>query len=230
MCIYTKCLGRISGSLLGGLTLVGLLALGLGAYTSTHYSGNSEATAHTLQKKLASGTVFPQPREIQAFNLTDETGKAFTNKELTGHWTLLFFGFTRCQDICPTTLAVYNKIYQALQTQKVTEPQFVMVSVDPERDSSKQLNQYVKGFNDAFKAATGEKAVLEKLTKDMSVLYMKVANKGSSDSKDYTIDHSGTIMLIGPNAKLYAVFPMPHDADSISKDFASITAHYGTTA
>lgn len=224
-----KCLGRISGSFLGGLALVGVLALGLGVYTS-HYTSGGNQTVQTLQKSLTSGTVFQQPRDIQAFELTNEANKAFTNKDLMGHWTLLFFGFTRCQDICPTTLAVFNKIYKVLETQKIVEPQYVMISVDPERDNPKQISQYVKGFNDAFKGATGDKAALEKLTKDMSVLYMKVANKGSTDSKDYTIDHSGTIMLIGPDAKLYAIFPMPHDADSISKDYVNITTHFKATA
>ena len=81
-------------------------------------------------------TVLNNPRQISDFKLTDNTGQTFTQDSLRGHWTMMFFGFTRCPSICPTTMAELSKTYKQFAKDNVKDfPQVVMVSIDPERDT-----------------------------------------------------------------------------------------------
>lgn len=175
--------------------------------------------------ELENATVFQQPRAIVPFELQGDAGKPFTNQDLTGHWSLLFFGFTNCAMICPTTLTELNKMYELLKNAKVKDmPQVVFISVDPERDTVKRIHGYVQSFNPEFKGATGSEAELTKLTKNMGVMYMKITNK--EDRKHYAIDHSAFIVLVNPKGQMYSIFTTPHEADVMAKNYKQITAAY----
>jgi protein SCO1/2 len=195
------------------ITLLAAVALAAGLAANRYY-----ALAH--QPRVA--TVLPEPREISAFKLTQADGHHFTEQNLQGHWTLLFFGFTHCPSICPTAMAVLNQMFQKLTMQKQEPmPQVIFVSVDPERDTPKIAEQYANGFNPHFVGLTGTQSQLKQLTSALSVMYIKVKN---TTDKTYTIDHSGTILLINPAGKLAAIFSMPHQADSLAHDFQVISA------
>lgn len=175
--------------------------------------------------QLASASVLPQAKNLNHFQLLFSDHRPFTNDDLTGHWSMLFFGFTNCPDLCPTTLTTLNETYKIWQADKLaTLPQIIFISVDPERDTPPKINEYLKSFNTNFLGATGTKDQLDKLTQQLSVLYMKV-QKGKTD-EDYTIDHSGTILVIDPKGNWYALFNTPHDAKNIAKDFETIVANY----
>jgi len=177
--------------------------------------------------ELESGTILPIPRDISSFNLVGTDGKPFTNEKLNGKWSMIFFGFTNCPQLCPTTLSTLNKMYQMLEKDRIaTMPQIVFISVDPERDTPKKVGQYVTSFNHHFIGATGTKPVLKKLTAEMSVLFMKVEKPNSKDTKAYLIDHSGTILMMNPQGKLFAIFSTPHDATKLSHDVRTIEATY----
>lgn len=167
-------------------------------------------------------TVLSKPRDVAPFELTDNEGKPFNKKSLKGHWSLLFFGFTSCPQLCPTTMAELNKMVHQLTLDKLNKadlPQVYMVSIDPERDSQSKLNQYVTSFNPAFKGAYGDKQAVEVLTKQLGVVYMKAKNK---TEKNYTINHTGTVMLFNPNGQLSAFFTVPHKALSMAKEYRLI--------
>lgn len=166
---------------------------------------------------LEVATVFPQPRTITPFQLKDMSGKSLNIENLKGHYSLIFFGFTHCPDLCPTTLAMLNQSYKMMENAKLkTLPQVLFISVDPERDNSKNIKTYLSSFNTAFLGATGSKKQLDKLTQEMSVIYTKVANV--EDPANYMIDHSGTILIVNPEGQFYGVFTMPHDPQKIAHD------------
>ncbi len=166
------------------------------------------------------GTVLPNPRIIHAFQLTDTKNESFTNENLKGHWTLMFFGFTNCAYVCPTTLAELKKTYTNLEARLPKEllPQVVMVSVDPERDSLKRLSGYLKSFNPAFIGARGSLAATQSLANQMSVVFAKM----KMPTGDYTITHSAEIMLLDPQGNLRAFLSYPHKADQMTHDYEAI--------
>jgi protein SCO1/2 len=170
------------------------------------------------------GTVLPSPRIIHPFNLTDNHDKPFNNTNLKGHWTLMFFGFTNCGYVCPTTLSALNTMYTNLKSQLPPDllPQIVMVSVDPERDSTTRINDYVRSFNPTFIGARANLAETTALANQMSAVFSKV----QMPNGDYTINHSAEIMLLDPNGNLRAFFSYPHKADQMLHDYVAIVHVY----
>lgn len=186
---------------------------------------NTQNYEHPIN--LENGTLFPVPRDITPFHLVSADDKPFTNGNLVGKWSLLFFGFTQCPQLCPTTLAVLNKTYQQLETKKtVPLPQIVFISVDPERDTPRAIEEYIGTFNKNFKGATGKKDEIKALTAQFNIMYMKVQNQQSQDANNYQIDHSGTLLLINPEGKLLALFQTPHEANHLAHDIENIEMHY----
>lgn len=184
---------------------------------------SATATATAAEVKISSGTVLPQPRQIKPFELTDTQGKAFTEKSLQGHWSLLFFGFTNCQMICPAALSELAKAVKTMEQDKQpTMPQVVFITVDPDRDSQQRIAQYLASFNKSFLGARGTKEHLDKLSNDVGILYMKIDDK--KGNKNYNVDHSGSILLVDPKGRLAAVFTMPHNGTQLAKDYALIVA------
>jgi protein SCO1/2 len=182
--------------------------------------------ANTLQNEtLLSATVLSQPRAITPFLLTNNKGNPFTLQSLKGHWNLVFFGFTNCPDLCPTTMAVLNQTYKKLTAMHQNPmPQVVFISVDPERDNAQRISGYLRSFNENFVGATGSVTQLDALTQEFSVLYAKVMNKEASQADDYSIDHSGAILLVNPRGQFFGVFSGPHEVDKIAHDLHLIMA------
>lgn len=178
--------------------------------------------------ELENGTIIPVPHDISNFNLVGLDNKPFTNQNLKGKWTMIFFGFTNCPMLCPTTLTTLNKMYEKLDQDHVaTMPQVLFISLDPDRDTPKAIAKYLKSFNKHFVGATGKQEMLDKMTKEMNVVY-EFAKKphDKKDSKDYTVNHSGTIILVNPEGKLFAIFSSPQDAAQLSNDIKAIEKHY----
>lgn len=173
-------------------------------------------------------TVFREPRTVKPFALVDHTGKRFDNDSFRGHWTFVFFGYTHCPDVCPTTLAVLNSVARKLEPEK-HRLQFVFVSVDPQRDTPEQLAQFVSYFNRSFIGATGSEDILKALTGQLGVVYARVAPDSGSQSTgtdNYLIDHSASVLLFDPAGRFHAVFTPPLDAKSIADDFLLISKFY----
>ena len=100
--------------------------------------------------RINGAVVLNTPRIFSDFELTDHKGNLFNQERLQDVWTIVFFGFTHCPDICPTTLSILNDTYSKLKDREKERMQIVMISVDPERDSVEKLAEYVPFFNDEF--------------------------------------------------------------------------------
>lgn len=128
-----------------------------------------------------SGTLFSVPRTIAPFSLASTEGdkdKPFSQQSLKNHWTLMFFGFTHCPVLCPTTMAALGQMVKNLESAHVkTLPQVVMVSIDPDRDSTDRLKQYVTGFDQRFIGARGNSKEINALTQELGIVHMKEAAK-----------------------------------------------------
>ncbi|GGW91124.1 SCO family protein [Alteromonas halophila] len=180
--------------------LVALIALILGIYGATIIAPPDVDTPPDPDYF----SMYPAPRELSEVNLTTHTGEPLTNADLTGQWTLVFLGYTFCPDICPTTMATLNRIYPELQDINSADPiRVLFISVDPNRDSVERLAEYVGFFNEAFTAATGEHKNLFPLTRSMGMMY---AIAESTDKPNYLVDHSGSVVLVNPDAQVIGRF------------------------
>jgi len=169
--------------------------------------------------QLEQATVFPAPRALPTLDLVDQDGKPLPPRFFDGHWTLVFFGFTQCPDICPTTLATLaqaNKQFGDLPAG--SRPRVLLVSVDPERDPPSILAPYVRFFDPAFLAATGSLEATAAAAAAFNVPYAKVAQDGGG----YTLDHASGIFVVGPPGGIVAYLSAPHDAARIAANVRSI--------
>ena len=159
------------------VSLLGFVALMLGFFVSQHVSLNKGIDVSQFH-----GTVLEKPRKVHAFALTGTDHIPFNNASLQGHWTMVFFGFTNCSSLCPTTLAKLGNMYRLLEANQVRPlPQVVMISLDPERDSLDKLDHYVKAFDRRFYGAQGDEASVNKLTKEIGIAYTKIAINGNEN-------------------------------------------------
>ena len=163
-------------------------------------------------------TSFPDPKPLTAFALTDDKNRVFDLANLKGKWSFLFFGFTHCPDICPTTLAVLARARYiiAKSTVGAENIQFVFISVDPNRDTASKLRQYVDYFDTSFIGVTGDNAQIGNLAGQLGAAYQVSIAPGIDN---YPVTHTTGVFLVDPRARFYAVFTPPHDAEAISKRF-----------
>jgi protein SCO1/2 len=167
-----------------------------------------------------SATVFREPRALAPFELLDHHGGAFTADDLRGQWSFLFFGYTHCPDVCPTTLSVLNSVAGKLADASGAA-RFVFVTVDPERDTPEVLARYVTYFNGEFLGVTGERAAIDALTRQLGILHMRV--EAQDDAASYLVDHTASVLLFNPAGEFQALFSPPLDADTIAGEFRTIT-------
>ena len=175
-----------------------------------------------VQDELAA-TRFPVAREVQPFELVDHNNVVFDNAALEQHWSFLFFGYTYCPDVCPTTLSVLNSIAQRLQDVDA-DIRFVMVTVDPERDTPERLAEFVTYFNGDFLGVTGTDQGLEQLTRQLGILYERVQPEPGSEA--YLMDHTAAVFLFDPDGRYHAVFSPPLSAETIAGDFRKMLRAY----
>jgi len=154
-------------------------------------------------------------RTIEEFKLTNHYGEEVGLDDLKGNWSLLFFGFTYCPDICPTTMGVLNRAVIKMKKQ----PQVIMVSVDPERDTPEMLAQYVPNFNSDFVGYTGEFDELVSLATRLNSAFAKVPGK---EAGTYTVDHTASIAVINPNGKFQGMIKSPPQAVNITRILDSL--------
>jgi len=167
----------------------------------------------------------PLATPIQPFTLTDQNKNVFTEKNITGKWSMLFFGYTHCPDVCPTTLHTLQKINKSLQKNATitSKMQTIFVSVDPERDKPDILKKYTQYFNKDFIALTGENENLHRFIKQFAAAYIK---EPPTAPGEYLISHTGSIFLVDPKMRIVASFSPPHNAKTIVSQFLKIQNIY----
>ena len=167
------------------------------------------------QVPLVSGTWLPQPRPLPDFRLGDLDGRAFGRARLQGHPTLLFFGFTSCPDICPTTLATLAEVQKSAP---LPGSQVVFVTIDPERDSAANLRVYLDAFSHEFIGLTGSAQAEQPLLHSLGA----VAVRQPLPDGGYTMDHSATLYVLDTRGRLAAVFTPPFNATRLTTDLRRI--------
>jgi len=177
--------------------------------------------SHGQVPQLTSGTWLPQPRPLQDFVLTSESGQPLTLESLKGRPTLVFFGFTHCPDVCPTTLA---KLSQVAKRASIPNLRVLLVSVDPERDTPPQLEKYVHAFNPGFTGATGTPEEIQRVSREFGVAVARVDMPGG----DYTVDHSAAAFLLDDQARRVAIFTPPFEIEPMSADLRAVAAYLGS--
>jgi protein SCO1/2 len=170
---------------------------------------------------LASGTWLDAPRTIAPFELHDDHDLPFGNDRLNGAPSLLFFGFTHCPDVCPTTLATLAEV---LRARPVARLRVIFVTIDPERDTVPELHRYVSAFGSEFLGLTGSQQSLAPLTRSLSVAFERIALPGG----DYTLDHSAALYVIDSHGRFVAVFTPPFSSQRIAADLASVGGRLGS--
>ena len=168
------------------------------------------------------GFVLDPARSISMPPLRKDDGSLFINDDLKDHWSLLFFGYTHCPDICPATMNVLAQSLKRAKDQKITFPEVFFISVDPQRDSVEMLGEYVRYFDPSFRGVTGEPNTIEALTLQAGVVFMQTP-VSSENKDDYLVDHSSSILLISPEGKLKAYLKPPHTAEGILKSLKTVT-------
>lgn len=150
----------------------------------------------------------------QGFNLVDHQRQQRTLADYKGKVVWLFFGYTHCPDVCPTTMSQLSLAYKQLGAD-AAKVQVLFVGLDPERDSPELLGQYAPAFNPSFVGLYGDAATIEKTTKDFKVFYQKNA---STDPKFYTLDHSASVFVFDPEGKPRLFFTPAHSIQALVSD------------
>jgi len=179
------------------------------------------------QLRTMGAITFDQPRSFSAVGLQDQHGKPFDFASIDGKWALLFFGFTYCPDICPTTLATMRAAYQELDSELQATTQMVFVSVDPARDTPEKLAQYMDYFGASFIGLRGEFLDLQRFATALNTPFNKVPGGG----EDYLIDHGGNIVLLNPRGDYHGFIKPPFEPQRLQQLIAamhtSFAAKYG---
>jgi len=171
------------------------------------------------------GVLRSEFRQLFPFNLTDQSNVPFGEQRLAGKWTFVFFGYTSCPDVCPTTLYEMASLENQLNDESEENSddiQVVFISIDPERDTVEVLAKYVPYFSNSFIGATANKEEIDKLIQQFGVGYVL---EPESAPGHYTVTHTSAIFLVDPLSRLVASFSQPHSAKTIASQFKTIRAY-----
>jgi len=151
------------------------------------------------------------PRSLSQFQLVDDNNEAYLAGNFKGKWNILFFGFTYCPDICPVTMTQLTQVKTGLG-KKAEKIRFFLVSVDPDRDTPEKLKVYLKNFDEDFIGITGGIDQIYKFATQVNAPFSPVVN---SNDPFYTVDHTGSLVLIDPQGNYAGFFRAPHKTEDI---------------
>jgi len=197
--------------------LIAVVAGIIGAWVSNVMLANRHALP-----ALHTGTVISPPRPLVNFTMQDSQSNVVTPATLGGHWSVLFFGYTSCPDVCPTTLTQLSAVWKALSdVPPAKKPQFIFVSVDSKRDTAAKIAGYVHYFSPDFQGWIGTEEQVQLLTKAIGVpvIIQSLPDGG------YNIDHSASLFIINPEQQLYAVVSPPYQTIDLASDLRSLVMH-----
>ena len=177
-----------------------------------------------LEKKpsLITGKILVRPMEIDNFELTDQNNEVFNKKSLEGGWTVLFFGYTNCPDVCPTTIYKLAEIKNGIK-EDLPSANFntVLVTLDPDRDSSERLDEYICYFDETMLGITGTYENIQSFTSSLSVFYQRI-NK----EEGYDFNHTASIFVFDKDGSLFATMSPANTVEEIESDFFTILNNF----
>ena len=157
--------------------------------------------------------LLPRERVIPPLTLIDQDGQPFDTRSLQGRWHILFFGFTACPDICPTTLSDMRRLFGQLPSDTRGRLQLVLITADPERDTPQQLKTYLDYYRAGFSGLTGKMEQLQQLSRALGLPFVP-ANETQGD---YSVSHSGNLALVGPDGTLRGHIRAPLMLDGLQR-------------
>jgi protein SCO1/2 len=177
---------------------------------------------HPAAPELATGSQLVPSRALPDFSLIDGQGRKFGAANLRGHWSIMFFGYTNCPDFCPTTLSTLAALEKRLRAIKgAVIPQVLFVSVDAKRDTPAQLAKYVPYFDPSFIGLTAaDQPSIEAVAAKFGVAVVITPLQDGT----YTVDHSGTLLVLDPQGRLAAMLTGPFTVPALAADWQRITA------
>jgi len=215
------------------LLVVAIIAGAAGVLFALQTQPDKSASLDAVQAQLGNTIVLPADfKQIPEFALLDKEGASVDSSFLEGQWSMLFFGFTHCPDVCPTTLSTAAKAVKQIKAQTADDsipvPKVVFVSVDPKRDTPESLKNYVEFFNADFNALTGTVNQMFELVTPLNGIVNYTVDENNPD--EYTVDHTASIMLVDPELRLRAKFNAPHKAEEIANDYQTILSQLATSS
>ena len=189
----------------------------VGAWFARLYFLRSEVTEINELREMGA-TRYPQARPIANFQLQNQRGENFTQQDLLNRWSLVFFGFTSCPDVCPLTMTELSEFYGDYKALGATElPQVVFITVDPERDGVNEIAEYMERFDEDFVGLAGNPQAIADVAAEFFVAYSnESSNMGheghpapSSQSDDYSVSHSVHVSVVDPQGRLHSVIRPP---------------------
>lgn len=204
------------------LTVIGVVVFMLVAVAGFVYRIGQPRVMTESEMKLNGLYILDTPRNFGDIKLVDHRGEAFGRDRFTGRWSLVFFGFTHCPDICPTTMAFLNQLMGELDGTESEDTQVVMVSVDPARDTVQQLASYVPYFNEEFVGVTGDFLDVHRFATALNTPFRKVPGQG----ENYAVDHSSNVVLINPKGDYHGFFKAPLDLAKMKITYRSARVHF----
>jgi len=187
---------------LGGIVLAAALIPGLRPWRHTY-----------------AGTLIDPPHAVEDFTLIDQHGQAFRLGNERNHLALIYFGYTYCPDVCPMTLADMVRVKQILRT-KADAVTFLMITVDPERDTPRALEQRLAVFDPTFVGLTGDRTTLQRVWNDFGVYVEREETQGSATG--YLMAHSASLYLVDQQKRLRLTFPFGMKPEAIASDIVHI--------
>ena len=177
-----------------------------------------------LEKKpsLITGKILVRPMEIDNFELIDQNNEAFNKKSLEGGWTVLFFGYTNCPDVCPTTIYKLAEIKNGIK-EDLPSANFntVLVTLDPDRDSAERLDEYIGYFDETMLGVTGTYENIQSFTSSLSVFYQRI-NK----EEGYDFNHTASIFVFDKDGSLFATMSPANTVGELESDFFTILNNF----
>ncbi len=160
--------------------------------------------------------LLPEPKAVPAFQLETHRGGQFHTQDLAGHWTYLFFGFTNCPHICPTTVAVMAEAEAQIRALPRGDAfRGLFISVDPERDDIASIAAFLGRFSDGFLGLRGTRSEVLKVAQDVSVAFATVPDGQGG----LTVEHSSHIVLIDPEGRYRGIIKRPRKAEALVSAF-----------
>jgi protein SCO1/2 len=188
---------------------------------------NKLTTPRTLSddELLVNGLfLFDKPKQISDFEFVSSNKKIFSKSDLMGKWTLMYFGFTKCPDECPTTMYQLSKLIKVLRDKefKLDDKQWILVSIDPERDTPEMIDNYAKGFDKDFIGVSNNRPMLLNLATQLSVNNVMPSSSNHMDHS-HLDNHVNNIILLDPNGDFAGIFRPPFDLPRLSLTYQSVT-------
>jgi len=177
-------------------------------------SGEDSAATIIKPTESAPDPAMPGVQIGGAFSLTDHNGKAVTEKDYAGSYTLVFFGFASCPEVCPTELQKMARVLEILGEEKAAKIQPLFITVDPERDTPEKLKEYVAEFHPKLVGLTGTAEQIEAAKKAYRVYASKV---DMGDAQNYMMDHSAFTYFMGPDGANIGIYPAKDTAEQIAE-------------